>query len=153
MTTLILRHRRENLKKCSLRGLEADPGLQFYTYPTDTLPNIEGFLILKVGEPPLSEKDAGKNLLLIDGTWRLAKIMEASLPPTLETRSLPAGYQTAYPRRQTECPDPLTGLASVEALYLAHRLLGRPHKELLRFYHWKERFFALNAFCCTKAEH
>ena len=41
MTTAIIRHRRENLKKCSLIGLEAMVGLDFYTYPIDPLPTAK----------------------------------------------------------------------------------------------------------------
>ncbi len=143
--TAIIRHRRENLKKCSLKGLEGRPGLQFYSYPSDPLPNFDGYLVLKVGALPFTQEDRKKNLLLIDSTWRLAKIIDKQLPPSLEARSLPFHYRTAYPRKQTECPDPKTGLASVEALYLAHRLLGRAYSDLLDFYHWKNQFFALNA--------
>ncbi|HSX38452.1 MAG TPA: hypothetical protein VLE95_06445 [Chlamydiales bacterium] len=140
MTTVIIRHRRENLKKCSLQGLEKQSGIRFYTYPNDPLPNFEGFLLLKVGAPPLSEEDIGKNLLLIDGTWRLAMAIEKRLPKTLGSRSLPSHYRTAYPRKQTHCPDPETGLSSVEALYLAHKILKRPYLHLLDFYYWKDKF-------------
>jgi pre-rRNA-processing protein TSR3 len=144
MTTAIIRHRRENLKKCSLSGLETTEGLLFYTYPVDPLPDFNGFLLLKVGAAPLTEEDRERNLLLIDGTWRLAKIMEKQLPKTLEARSLPAHFRTAYPRRQTDCPDPSSGLSSVEALYLAHRILGRSYDKLLDGYYWKGRFLELN---------
>jgi pre-rRNA-processing protein TSR3 len=140
MTTVILRHRRENLKKCSLRGLETRPDLKFYTYPTDELPDYSHFLLLKVGAPPLTEADKDKGLFLIDGTWRLAQVMERQLPWKLEARSLPAGYKTAYPRRQPDCPDPESGLASIEALYIAHQILGRSTEGLLDSYHWKELF-------------
>ncbi len=143
MTTAIIRHRRENLKKCSLIGLEAMVGLDFYTYPIDPLPNFAGFLLLKIGALPLTEADAGRDLLLIDGTWRLAQVIEKSLQ-RLEARSLPSGYRTAYPRKQTHCPDPEAGLSSVEALYLAHRIIGRPYEDLLDFYHWKKHFLELN---------
>lgn len=143
MNTLILRHRRENLRKCSLSGLENHPSLTFYTYPTDPLPPLTHCLLLKVGAPPLTLADASRPLLLIDGTWRLAQVMESQLPP-LEARSLPAGYKTAYPRRQTECPDPSAGLSSLEALYLAHKILGHPTAGLLDHYHWKELFLEIN---------
>jgi pre-rRNA-processing protein TSR3 len=143
MTTAILRHRRENLKKCSLKGLVGKEGLNFYTYPIDPLPNFAGFLLLKVGALPLTRADLGRDLLLIDGTWRLAQVIEKALP-RLEARSLPSHYRTAYPRKQTHCPDPEAGLSSVEALYLSHRILGRPYADLLDFYHWKERFLELN---------
>ncbi len=143
MTTAIIRHRRENLNKCSLSGLENREGLLFYTYPVDSLPDFAGYLLLKVGAPPLSPADADRNLLLIDGTWRLAQVIEKQLP-LLEARSLPGHYRTAYPRKQTHCPDPEAGLSSVEALYLAHRLIGRPYADLLNRYYWKDRFLELN---------
>ncbi|HSX10199.1 MAG TPA: hypothetical protein VLF94_00565, partial [Chlamydiales bacterium] len=99
--TAILRHRRENLRKCSLRGLEGRPDLIFFTYPVDPLPDLSSYLLLKVGAPPLTLADSSRGLLLIDGTWRLAQIMEKQLPWKLEARSLPGHYRTAYPRRQT----------------------------------------------------
>lgn len=144
MTILILRHRRENLKKCTLTGLENRSGLLFYTYPTDSLPDLSNCLLLKVGAPVLTREDASKNLLLIDGTWRLASVMEKQIPYPLEARSLPPGWKTAYPRRQTECPNPEEGLASIEALYAASLILGLETDGLLDRYHWKEPFLAKN---------
>lgn len=138
--TVIYRHRRENLKKCSLRGLEGRPDLRFFTYPIDPLPDLSHYLLLKVGAPPLTMADAERGLFLIDGTWRLAQIMEKQIPFSMQTRSLPTGFRTSYPRRQTDCPNPEQGLSSLEALYLAHLLLGRPTEGLLDHYHWKEAF-------------
>jgi len=143
-TIFILRHRRENLKKCSLTGLEGRPGFIFCTYPIDPLPNLSGSLLLKVGAPPLTQADAQKSLLLIDGTWRLAAIMEKQLPIKLEERSLPNGWTTAYPRRQTDCPDPSAGLSSLEALYVAALILGHPTEGLLDHYYWKNCFLDSN---------
>lgn len=140
MKTVILRHRRENLKKCSLRGLEHHPDLLFYTYPVDPLPDYSNYLLLKVGAPPLTAEDADRGLFLIDGTWRLAQVMEKQLPWKLEARSLPGDYRTAYPRRQTDCPNPEAGLSSIEALFIAHLILGRSTEKLLDAYHWKEQF-------------
>ncbi|PIS01961.1 MAG: hypothetical protein COT85_07405 [Chlamydiae bacterium CG10_big_fil_rev_8_21_14_0_10_42_34] len=146
MTTLILRHRRENLKKCSLTGLETRDDLQFYTYPVDTLPFSAHCLLLKVGAPPLTIEDKDKDILLIDGTWRLAQIMEKQLPFKVEARSLPGNYRTAYPRRQTDCPDPESGLSSLEALYITHLILGRSTEKLLDRYYWKDKFLEQNDF-------
>ena len=39
-------------------------------------------------------------------------------------------------------PDPLGGLASVEALYLARLLLGQRDNSLLAEYYWREEFLA-----------
>lgn len=140
----ILRHKRENLKKCSLSGLEKREGLIFSTYPTDPWPDLSSSLILKVGAPPLTKADAKRPLVLIDGTWRLAQIMEKQLPCQLEARSLPEGWKTAYPRRQTDCPDPEAGLASIEALYVACLILGKSTDGLLDGYYWKDLFLEKN---------
>lgn len=148
MKTVIVRHRRENLQKCSLRGLEGREDLAFYTYPVQGLPKLDGYILLKVGAPPLTPADAEKGLLLIDGTWRLAAVMEPRIP-VLEARSLPAGWRTAYPRRQTGCPDPEAGLASVEALYLAYLVMGRSTEGLLDHYHWREQFLSQNSLLCA----
>lgn len=140
----ILRHRRENLKKCSLSGLEKRDGLIFSTYPTDPWPDLSGCLLLKVGAPPLTNADRDRPLLLIDGTWRLAQIMEKNLPCRLEERSLPGNWKTAYPRRQTDCPDPEAGLASIEALYAACLALEKSVEGLLDRYYWKDVFLEKN---------
>lgn len=143
--TIIYRHRRENLKKCSLRGLERYAGFQFYTYPRQNLPNLSSYLLLDIAAPPLSIEDVGWGLFLIDATWRLADVMLRqipSLPPV--RRSLPPYFRTAYPRRQEDCQDPLLGLASIEALYLAYHLTGRSTEGLLDHYHWKDLFLTKN---------
>jgi pre-rRNA-processing protein TSR3 len=144
--TIIIRHQRENLKKCSLRGLEDRPDFIFFK-PQSILPDLSSYIYLQVGAKPLSIDDAPHGLLLLDATWHLAKTMEDKLfiqtkeqGITLHARSLPSHYKTAYPRRQTGCPDPNAGLASIEALYLAYQILGRPTDGLLDHYHWKEAF-------------
>jgi pre-rRNA-processing protein TSR3 len=138
--TLILRHRKENLKKCSLRGLETRPDCAFFTYPGAYLPDLSRYVLLSVDAPPLSPEDAHQGLLLIDSTWRYAKVMHKTLPPSLPCRSIPLGYQTAYPR----CQEDDRGLASVEALFLAYQLLGRSTDGLLDGYYWKDPFLKNN---------
>jgi pre-rRNA-processing protein TSR3 len=142
--TIILRHRRENLKKCSLTGLEKREDLLFFTYPKDPLPDLSSYILLKVGAPPLSLEDQNHGLFLIDGTWKLAETMEKNSPKAPIERSLPDHFRTAYPRRQTQCPDPEKGLSSLEALFVAYFILGRPLSGLLDHYHWKEPFLEKN---------
>ena len=142
--TYVIRHRKENLKKCSLSGLETQPSLRFLTYPLEvgSLPDLTNYLLLAIDGPPLAPADAARGLLLLDATWRYAEKMrtcvEAHCP--METRSIPSHYRTAYPRKQTECADPEKGLASVEALYIAYKILGRDVNGLLDQYYWKEAF-------------
>jgi pre-rRNA-processing protein TSR3 len=141
--TIILRHRRENLNKCSLKGLEKRSDLLFFTYPQDPWPDLSRYRLLEVGAPPLTEQDQDGGIFIIDATWRLAALMRRQCPQ-MESRSLPAHFRTAYPRRQTECLDPEKGLASIEALFLAHLILGRSVDGLLDGYHWKNEFLEQN---------
>jgi len=143
--TIILRHKRENLKKCSLRGLEERADCAFFTYPGNReLPSLEGYLMLDFEGPLLSEKDAKHGLFLLDGTWRYAGKMVKNVAE-MERRSLPPGLITAYPRKQEDCPAPARGLASVEALYVAYKLMGRDTTGLLDNYYWKEDFLKKNS--------
>lgn len=149
--TLIIRHCRENLKKCSLRGLESRPDFQFFTYPSfpKPLPDLKGYILLTLDAPPLTEADSSAGLLVLDGTWRYAQKMEKFVKESIPAdhlihRSLPSHYRTAYPRVQNDCIDPTRGLSSIEAIYLCYRLLGRETKGLLDNYHWRELFLLKN---------
>jgi pre-rRNA-processing protein TSR3 len=144
--TIILRHRKENLNKCSLKGLEERSDFLFFTYPGSELPDLSGYVLLTLDAPPLSKVDAESGLFLIDGTWRYASLMYRQLPKPngLIYRSLPSELKTAYPRRQLDCPDPERGLASIEALFAAYAILGRDTSSLLQNYHWKEQFLEMN---------
>ncbi len=140
--TLILRHRRENLKKCSLKGLETRSDCLFFTYPQEELPDLSPYVLLSLDAPVLSDADLGKGIFLIDGTWRYAAQMQK--PYSLQRRSLPSHFQTAYPRRQPDCPEPSQGLASVEALFAAYAILRRDTNGILDHFHWREEFIQKN---------
>ncbi|CAM0117662.1 hypothetical protein [Rhabdochlamydiaceae symbiont of Dictyostelium giganteum] len=145
--TIILRHKKENLKKCSLRGLENRADICFLTYPEASLAPLENLCILTFDAPLLTEQDQHHSLFIIDGTWRYAGVMGKTVPqnPSYIYRSLPPHFQTAYPRRQLDCPDPTRGLASVEALFIAYTLLGRNTTGILDNYYWKEDFLQKNS--------
>ena len=99
--TFILRHRKENLKKCSLEGMEKREETQFFTYPKDALPFVPNTILLKCHAPILTLLDTRKPLLILDGSWKYAARMEKyvyHLGPW-EARSLPPQYKTAYPRK------------------------------------------------------
>ena len=145
-TTVVWRHRRENLKKCSLRGLESRPDFHFYTYPFQMPPHLRDFVALSLDALPLVRSECFSGLFLIDATWRLADKMAKQWdhPPSLTFRSLPSGFVTAYPRRQDDCSDPERGLASIEALYVAHHILGWNKEGLFANYYWGEAFLEKN---------
>ena len=146
LSTTILRHRRENLKKCSLRGLESRVDMDFLTYPVDPIPFIENGILLSLDGPLLTKEDQAP-LFLIDGTWKYASVMESQLPNREKwiRRSLPHHFKTAYPRKQTLCTDPERGLASVEALFIAYHILGYDTSNILDGYYWKDEFLSLNS--------
>lgn len=144
-STIVWRHRKENLKKCSLRFLEERNDFQFFTYP-GSLPDLNQYIVLDLDASPLSKEDASYGLFIIDATWRYAKTMLNALPQKEKMiyRSLPANYRTAYPRRQADCPFPDRGLASLEAIYIAYTILDRETDGLLDHYYWKDDFIKKN---------
>lgn len=145
--TFVIRHKRENKKKCSLRGLEGREDFVFLTYPSEKILEINPkFLLLTLNAPPLTPADCDKELLILDGTWRYAAAMKKYVDKIckLEERSIPRGWSTAYPRRQDDCEDPSSGLASIEAIVIAFLVMGRDPSGLLHNYHWKEEFLRLN---------
>lgn len=144
--TYILRHSRENLKKCSLRGLENREDCIFFTYPLSILPDISSYVLLAIDAPPLQPSERDKGLFLLDATWRYAARMLQFVETkgVVEKRSIPQGFRTAYPRRQHDCPNPEEGLASIEALYIAYIMMGRDPKGLLDLYHWRNIFLEKN---------
>jgi pre-rRNA-processing protein TSR3 len=141
--TVIVRHKKENPRKCSVYPLKDRAGVIFLSYPVRERLPLEGYVRLAADGPELSIADAGAGILLLDGSWRWADAMTrdfADVPP----RSL-HGWKTAYPRVSKLGTDPENGLASIEALYLAYHILGRPTEGLLDNYLWAEQFLALNA--------
>ena len=140
--TVIVRHSHENPRKCSILPLRDRPDIQFCSYPVKDPPDLKGYVRLAAEGPELSSADAGCGLLLLDGSWRWAETMTRhfrDIPP----RSL-HGYQTAYPRVSKQGTDPNNGLASVEALYAAYHILGRPTTGLLEHYRWAAEFLQRN---------
>ena len=144
--TIILRHRRENKKKCSLGGLDSRSNVKFIGYPRTQLPDVKGYLLLAIDAPVLTKQDSHYSLFLVDSTWRYVDRIMGNVPgiETLPKRSLPKHFKTAYPRRQDDCPEPEYGLASIEALYIAYHILGWDTAGLLDQYHWKDQFLEIN---------
>ena len=140
--TVIVRHPKENPRKCSILPLRGRADVIFLTHPVRQRPPLAGYVRLAAEGPELSATDAGCGLLALDGSWRWAAAMTRDfldVPP----RSL-HGYRTAYPRVSKLGSDPDNGLATVEALFVAYHILGRPTDGLLDHYHWAEEFLRLN---------
>jgi pre-rRNA-processing protein TSR3 len=145
-STIVIRHRKENLKKCSLSGLEGRKDFIFFRYPLEKPVTLSNYILLTLNaKEVLSPSDAGCGLLLLDATWRYAEAMEKALPMDgVVKKRLPHPLITAYPRRQNDCVDPNVGLASIEAIVGAYAVLRRPLVGLLDHYYWKEAFLEKN---------
>ena len=166
--TLILRHPKEKLSKCSLEPLRGRDELAFLKARETLRIDATGFILLAVNAPVLSINDkrvskdeneylkfkldqyelgfsGQRPLLLLDSTWRLLYQLEACIEGEPLRRSLPGNILTAYPRISKIAKDPLGGLASVEALYLARKILGDDDPTLLNNYHWRDTFINQSA--------
>ena len=142
--TIIVIHPREKRSKCTVEPLRDREGFVFWTFPDRGKESLAGYVRLGMEGPVLTAADADCGLLVLDGTWRLARRMDKffhNVPP----RSLPP-IQTAYPRLSRITPDPIGGLATIEAIYAAYRLIGRPCDGLLDHYHWAGEFLRRNAW-------
>ena len=143
--TVIVVHPKERRSKCTILPLRGTPRLKFArsTSPMATGP-VEGYVRLDVQGLPLTAHDADRGLLILDGTWRWVEDLAVPFG-SLDVRSI-AGIKTAYPRGAANGELPDGGLATVEALYAAHRILGRDCTGLLDQYHWRDEFLALNGW-------
>lgn len=142
--TIIMVHRRERPHKCSAEPLRGRDGFHFVTYPVETEIPLTGYVRLGFGGPLLSDADRTSGLLILDATWKLARRME-NVYSDVPVRSLPES-KTAYPRVSRYADDPMGGLATIEAIYIAYRILGRDTTGLLDHYHWAEEFLNRNGF-------
>lgn len=143
VATTVIRHPKERISKCSLRFLHERPEMTFLRGKPDLQFDATGFILLAVDAPPLSLADRGNPLLLLDSTWRWLPQIQACVTGTPIARSIPGGLHTAYPRVSKVFEDPAAGLASIEALYVARKLLGDDDPDLLHGYHWREQFLAI----------
>jgi len=135
----IIRHPKERRSKCSLTPLEGRADFSFHRARLGWTFDMNGFTVLALGAPEMSAADAGRPILLLDSTWRLLPQVEACLVGQGVRRTLPA-IPTAYPRISKIAEDPMGGLASVEALYMAKLLIGERDDSLLASYYWRDGF-------------
>jgi pre-rRNA-processing protein TSR3 len=138
--TTVIRHPKEKIRKCSLRFLHERPEMTFLRGNPGFVFDATGFTLLAVDAEPLSTKDNERPLLLLDSTWRWLPQLLACVSGEPIRRSIPGNVRTAYPRISKVFEDPEAGLASIEALYLARKLLGDDDPTLLDGYHWKDPF-------------
>jgi pre-rRNA-processing protein TSR3 len=143
--TIIVVHPKERRSKCTVEPLRSRDDFVFWTFPEPGDEPLDNFVRLGFGGPVLNAADDGhRGLLVLDGTWKLAGKME-NVFNDIPIRSLPQ-TETAYPRKSKVFDDPHGGLATIEAIYIANRLLNRSTTGLLDEYYWRDEFLRLNKF-------
>ena len=148
--TIIVVHPRERRSKCTVEPLRDRDGYIFHTFPERGPEPLDNYVRLGFGGPLLSDADGDRGLLVLDATWRLVERME-NVYHEVPVRSLPA-CETAYPRKSKNFPDPGGGLATIEAVYLACRILDRDTTGLLDDYYWADEFLRLNGWNGSRDE-
>ena len=148
-STVVIRHPRELISKCSLTPVEGRVDtvdwLRFLSAHQDLCFDADGYTELAVDAEPLSLKDRSRPLLLLDSTWRLLPKVRSKVVGVTVKRSIPNSWCTAYPRVSRDGSDPTSGLASIEALFVAQALLGNMMTSLLDGYYWRDGFLDLNS--------
>ncbi len=139
--TVIVVHPRERRAKCTVRPLRGRTDVVFCNFPRMPY-DLTDYVRLGLGGPMLGRADANRGLLVLDGTWRHVEPMQRA-HAAIPVRSLPP-LVTAYPRSSKVRSDPDGGLATIEAIYAAYRLLGRETTGLLDHYHWAAEFVERN---------
>ena len=144
LDVLILRDPKESAKKCSLVPLRGVAGVEFVPYDASRTLEGGGRVLLDPAGELIGEADKGLPLLVLDSSWRRLPKLRGTVTGEVIPRRLPS-LVTAYPRRSKDFEDPAEGLASVEALYAALRLLGHENIEhLLADYRWRDEFLEAN---------
>jgi len=142
--TILVVHPRERRSKCTVEPLRGRDGFVFVMFPDKVPLPLDSYVRLGLGGTELSCVDAGSGLLVLDGTWKLAARMEPFYSG-IPVRTLPL-IRTACPRVSRLYRDPAGGLSTIEAVYAAMRILGRPVRGLLDDYHWKGEFLEKNGW-------
>ena len=144
MKIVILRDPRESAKKCSLIPLKERADVEFLRFERGREFDVGEAVLLAHDAPALSPGDRGKPLFVLDSSWSHLPELRRAVKGAPLPRSIPAGFVTAYPRKSKLYEDPSSGLASIEALFLATVVLGEPDLSLLKDYYWRAEFLKKN---------
>lgn len=148
----ILVDRTERPQKCSILPLAYRSDFRIVRFDRRyPIRSLTGRLLLHPDGVPLSamsvaRPDDGCTLSAIDCNWmRLDAVLGRIVGPLPPCVRIPDGFQTAYRRRNKRARDPETGLATIEALFIAAAFLGNWDETLLKEYAPAAEFLDLNA--------
>jgi pre-rRNA-processing protein TSR3 len=141
--------RAERPQKCSILPLEGRSDFDVRRFERGKpIAALGADVLLHIDGEPLDAMDlsAVKSLAFVDCHWRrCGGIVQQIDRPLPRLARIPAGFKTAYPRRNKDDKDPPDGLATIEAVYIAAAFCGVRDDTLLARYHWGAEFLQLNA--------
>lgn len=143
--------RAEKPNKCTILPLESRRDFAIRRFARGRpIPRLTADLLLHLQGPPLPELGQAlhrvRRLGLVDCHWhRLPLIVQQIEAPLPMLARIPDGFVTAYPRRNKQGLDPMGGLATIEAAFIAAAFLGVWDETLLERYHFASQFLAANA--------
>lgn len=146
--------RTESPKKCSILPLEyrSDFRIVRFDRRRAIVPLTGNLLLHPEGiplDPALADGFGGADSIVlsaVDCNWkRLENVLGRIGGPQPPRVRIPDGFQTAYLRRNKQNLDPESGLATIEALFIASAFLGVWDESLLKEYPMAAEFLRRNA--------
>ena len=139
---------RENPRKCTVSPVANRPDFHIVPYRHEQrLPRLTSELLLHVDGEPLDQRSnvPVKCVAVLDCIWRRCPTLLRQLPePWPSLVRIPDGFKTAYPRKSKHNCDPMGGLATIEAIFIAAAFLGQWDESLLKEYHFADEFLDKN---------
>jgi ribosome biogenesis protein Tsr3 len=138
----------ETANKCTIAPLSDRPDFRmFHVRAGAVLGPLRSPLLLHPDGECLTAfaNSKASGVAAIDCVWRrleplLARI-EGEVP---KLARIPAGFETAYPRKSKWNVDPASGLATIEAIFIASAILGSWDLTLLSRYAFAAEFLSRN---------
>ncbi len=138
----------ETSKKCTILPLSYRDDFSIRRYvPNRVLMPLSADVLLHPDGVPLDQLSKPKAIKIaaLDCIWRrLEAILKGLKGPIPTLVSIPAGFETAYPRESKDSSDPSRGLATIEALFITAAFLGRWDVSLLDKYYFGDAFLTRN---------
>lgn len=144
----ILMDRKENPRKCTIlpQKERADFTIRYFAGPRP-IPAFAADCLLHIDGEDMAAIARGTvhSVALIDCNWKKVEgALQKVVRPLPRLVRIPDGFETAYPRRNLEGKDPPTGLATIEALFIAGAFLGEWDDTILDKFHFKREFLERN---------
>lgn len=144
----ILMDKKEKPNKCTIHPLadRADFHIRYFSKNLP-IPAFTSSCLLHIEGVDLSTlpRDSFSSIAMIDCVWKTVEPALARVARPLPTLvKIPAGFTTAYPRKNKQGLDPDGGLATIEALFISAAFLGLWDESLLSKYHFGAAFLKEN---------